>query len=155
MPKRSMIGVLAAAVLTLGAATAFGQKPEFGTAAEAKALLERAIPLVKADKKAAFAKFLSGEDNFKDRDLYVFCLNSADGIINAAPPAVLGKACATIVDKAGDKFCQRIWDTAKEGTISEVSYMFPRPGSDTPVKKISYVTKVADQVCGVGYYPPQ
>jgi len=41
---------------------------------------------------------------------------------------------------------------AEQGTISEVAYMWPRPGSDIPVKKITYVTKVTDQICGVGYY---
>jgi hypothetical protein len=30
--------------------------------------------------------------------------------------------------------------------------MWPRPGSDTPVQKITFVTKVTDQICGVGYY---
>ena len=37
--------------------------------------------------------------------------------------------------------------------LAEVDYFWPRPGADTtPVQKVSYVTKVADQVCGVGYY---
>jgi len=37
--------------------------------------------------------------------------------------------------------------------LTEVSYMFPRPGADTtPVEKISFVTKVVDLGCGVGYY---
>jgi hypothetical protein len=30
--------------------------------------------------------------------------------------------------------------------------MWPRPGEDEPVQKVAYVTKVDDQVCGVGYY---
>ena len=42
---------------------------------------------------------------------------------------------------------------AVEGKITEVSYMFPRPGAEaTPVEKVSFVTKVGDQLCGVGYY---
>ena len=40
-----------------------------------------------------------------------------------------------------------------EGEITEVSYMFPRPGADkTPVPKVSLVTRVGDLGCGVGYY---
>jgi hypothetical protein len=41
-----------------------------------------------------------------------------------------------------------------EGQITEVSYMFPRPGPDkTPVQKVSLVTRVSDDMgCGVGYY---
>jgi hypothetical protein len=36
--------------------------------------------------------------------------------------------------------------------VNEVSYSFPRPGTTAPAPKLSYVTRVADQVCGVGYY---
>jgi hypothetical protein len=40
-----------------------------------------------------------------------------------------------------------------EGQITEVSYMFAKPGSDpTPVPKVSFVTRVGDLGCGVGYY---
>ena len=42
---------------------------------------------------------------------------------------------------------------AKPDAIAEVSYFWPRPGADTtPVEKISFVTRVASQICGVGYY---
>jgi hypothetical protein len=30
--------------------------------------------------------------------------------------------------------------------------MWPRPGKDEPVQKVTYVTKAGDQVCAVGYY---
>jgi hypothetical protein len=30
--------------------------------------------------------------------------------------------------------------------------MWPRPGQTDPVPKVSYFTKVGDQVCAVGYY---
>jgi hypothetical protein len=40
-----------------------------------------------------------------------------------------------------------------EGQITEVTYVWPRPGPDkTPVPKVSSVTKVGDLGCGVGYY---
>ena len=43
-------------------------------------------------------------------------------------------------------------DVAREGSVSEIRYLFPRPGSTVPVPKVSFVTRVGDQVCGVGYY---
>jgi hypothetical protein len=52
--------------------TAFAQG-QFGTAAEAKAMLEKAVTELKANEAAALAKFTKGEGGFKDRDLYVFC----------------------------------------------------------------------------------
>jgi hypothetical protein len=42
-----------------------------------------------------------------------------------------------------------------EGTISEVSYVFARPGDPKPVPKVSFITRVGDLYCGVGYTSPQ
>ena len=41
---------------------------------------------------------------------------------------------------------------ATEGTIREVTYCWPRTGSDKPLEKTAFYTKAGDQVCGVGYY---
>ena len=41
---------------------------------------------------------------------------------------------------------------ATEGKVSEVTYWWPRPGSDKPLEKTSFYTKVEDQICDVGYY---
>ncbi len=41
---------------------------------------------------------------------------------------------------------------APEGTINEVTYRWPRPGSDKPVEKTTFYTKAGDQICGVGYF---
>jgi signal transduction histidine kinase len=152
MLHKLVIGATSAAALTFST-VAFAQQPQFGTATEARTLLERAIPLVKADKAAAFAKFLSGADGFKFLDLYVFCFNSTDGRINVGTPEEIGKDARTFVDKGGVRFGERMLSQAREGRIIEVGYMFPRPGSDVLVPKVSFVTKVADQICGVGYYP--
>jgi signal transduction histidine kinase len=138
-----------AAIAMLGAAAA--AQGQFGSAAEAKALLEKAIAAVKADKAKALADFNAGAGGFKDRDLYVFCAGP-DGIITAHP-SIKGQQIKSLVDKNGKKLGEEIVANAAEGKIAEVSYMWPRPGADTtPVAKVSFVTKVADQVCGVGYY---
>jgi len=144
-----MIGAVSAAALTFSAASAQAQS---GTAAEAKAMLDKAVVAVKADKAKALAMFLKGEGGFKDRDLYPFCFNIADGITVAAPPSVLGKDVRTIKDPTGKAYGVDIYNAAKEGTYTEVSYNFPRPGETTPSPKISFVTKVGDLGCGVGYY---
>ena len=55
-------------------------------------------------------------------------------------------------DKTGKAMGEEMLKVAQEGKVAEVSYMWPRPGGTDPVQKVTYVTKVADQVCGVGYY---
>ena len=40
-----------------------------------------------------------------------------------------------------------------EGQITEVSYLAPKPGTTAPaVPKVTFVTRVNDLVCAVGYY---
>jgi signal transduction histidine kinase len=132
------------------AVTITARAGEFGTAAEAKAMLEKAVKALKADKAGALASFTKGEGGFKDRDLYPFC-GGADGMFTAHP-SLVGKSLKDLKDKTGKPLGEEIYKVAKEGQISEVSYMWPRPGTTEPVQKVSYVTKVGDQVCAVGYY---
>jgi len=142
---------MAAAALLWGAA--FAQAQQFGTAAEAKAMLDRAIAELKANEAAALAKF-NDKDNkqFRDRDLYVFCFNTSDGKFMAHPnPALMGTDIRALKVK-DDPLGQRIFDQVKEATVSTVSYSFPKPGTTDPVPKESYVTRVGSQGCGVGYY---
>ena len=138
---------LAAALLAISSPVFAGN---FGTAEEAKAMLEKAVVAIKANKTEALAQFVKGEGGFKDRDLYPFC-GGPDGNFTAHPTLV-GKSLKGLKDKAGKALGEEIYATAKEGAISEVSYMWPRPGSTEPVPKVSYATKVDDQVCAVGYY---
>ena len=123
---------------------------DFGTAKEAKAMLERAVVEMKKDSPAAIAKFNKGEDGFRDRDLYVFCA-TPDGITTAHPTHV-GTNLKQLKDKNGKAFGAEMFKVAREGKLSRVTYAWPKPGSDKPVPKVTYVTKVAGQVCGVGYY---
>ena len=59
------------------ATIAFAAPAPYGTAEEARALLEKAVVALKADKAKALALFNSGEDGFRDRDLYVFCADAS------------------------------------------------------------------------------
>jgi signal transduction histidine kinase len=142
-----LAGVLSIMVMA-GAATAIAA--EYGTSAEAKAMLEKATAAVKADKSKALAMFAKGEGGFKDRDLYPFC-GGPDGNFTAHP-TLAGKSMKELKDKAGKPLGEEMYKVAAEGKISEVTYMWPRPGSNDPVQKVTFVTKVGDQVCAVGYY---
>ena len=145
---KSIVGAVCALILTAAAPLALAA--DFGTAAEARAMLDKAVAAVKANKAAALSQFAKGEGGFKDRDLYPFC-GGPDGIFTAHP-SLTGKSMKDLKDKADQPLGARFYDSAKEGSVSEVAYLWPRPGSTDPVKKVSLVTKVADQVCAVGYY---
>ncbi len=147
MARTMVKGVLAFVIL--GAAL-LAHAADFGSAAEARAMLDKAAAALKADKATALAQFTKGEGGFKDRDLYPFC-GGPDGTFTAHPTLV-GKSLKELKDKTGKPLGEEIYKAAKEGKVSEVSYMWPRPGTTEPVQKVSFVTKVGDQVCAVGYY---
>ena len=144
------LGFVLASVLFVAVATLVAAQAQYGTAAEAKAMLEKAVGAVKANKTKALAEFTKGEGGFKDRDLYPYC-GGPDGNFTAHP-SLTGKSLKDLKDKAGKPFGADMYKVATEGKISEVSYMWPRPGQTEPVKKELYFTKVGDQICAVGFY---
>ena len=148
---RNLAFVVGYAVIQMLSTTALVWAADFGTAEEAKAMLERAVAAVKEDKAKALDMFNKGEGGFKDRDLYVFCANASDGVLTAHPH-LKGEHLQDIVGKKGYPLGKEIMQKATEGKISEVSYWWPRPGSDKPLEKHTFYTKVADQNCGVGFY---
>ena len=144
---------LATAAALLGAGATFAHAQQFGTEAEAKAMLNRAVAEMKKDETAAIAKFADKENkDFRDRDLYVFCWRMSDAFVTAHPnPQVAGTDMRNLKVK-DDPLGQRLHDAAKEGTVSSVSYNFPKPGTTEPVPKESFVTRIGGQSCAVGYY---
>jgi signal transduction histidine kinase len=141
-----------AAVLVFLTSTAIpAAQSQFGSEKEARAMLEKAVAAVKANKDKALEMFNKGEGGFKDRDLYVFCANASDGVLTAHP-YLKGEHLQDIVGKKGYPLGKEIMQNATEGKISEVRYFWPRPGSETPLEKHTFYTKVAGQNCGVGFY---
>ena len=167
MFRSFIIAAASAAVLTFSA-TAFAKKPDHGTADEAKAMLMKAVAALKADKQKTLDLINEGEGGgFFDRDLYGFCANVGDGKAvalgnpfawpwNSNARQLLGVDTRTLKDSTGKAFGQELYDAYQKpvGQITEVSYMWVRPGPDkTPVQKVSFATRVSDDLgCGVGYY---
>jgi len=155
MIRSFMMAAACSAALALSSA-AFAQQQG---AAEAKAMLSKAVAAVKADKVKALDMFNKGEGGFLDRDLYPFCVDSGDGKIvavgNPNAKQIIGQDLRTLKDSTGKSFGVEQFAAAQkpEGELTEVSYLFSKPGADpTPVAKVSFTTKVGDLVCGVGYY---
>ena len=125
--------------------------PDFGTPQEAAAMLARAIGEIKADKLNAIARFNSNDAHFRDRDLFVFCFNRDDGQVTAHE-ALVGRNVRTLRDASGKAFGEEMHRQAREGQVSEVTFVSPVPGKVEQAIRRSYVTAVGDQVCGVSSY---
>ena len=157
MVRTFMIAAACVAVLMVSP-TAFAQD-KFGTADEAKAMLVKAAAALKADKTKTLELINKGEGGFLDRDIYPFCFELSDGKILAVASnnakQFLGTDIRALKDATGKVYGPELHAAAQkpDGQITEVSYMFPRPGANTtPVSKVAFVTKASDLGCGVGYY---
>ena len=150
MNRRVLTSALAIFALVIGGTLTVAQ--QFGTAAEAKAMLEKAVAALKGNEADALAKFNSPTGGFRDRDLYVFCFDMTSGKFNAhVNPALVGTDVRAL--KVGTQAVgEMVFAAAKDGTVTTVDYDFPKPGTTQPVPKESYVTRVGNEGCGVGYY---
>jgi hypothetical protein len=83
--NRSLLAfILVALAMLFSAGATIAQQS--GTAAEAKAMFDRSVVALKANKAAALSEFNDKNNKqFHDRDLYVFCYNMSDGKFTAHP----------------------------------------------------------------------
>ncbi len=135
-----------------GAAWAAGKK---GTAAEAKAMLKRAVAAMKADKMKALESFTAGTHGFKDRDLFVFCARKSDRIMVAHGgwPRLVGVKMSKLTTRKGRRIGDEMLSNAKPGKFKTIKFQAWVRGSKKPRSKVTFLTEVAGHACGVGYYP--
>jgi signal transduction histidine kinase len=161
MPLYSRRHIGRALALAAGAAllasSAQAQMAKSGTADDAKAMLDKTVAAIKADKAKTLAEINAGTNGFFVGDIYPFCWNLSDGknvaVANPNAKGLIGKDIRMLKDPTGDAFGAKIYAAAKEGQVNEVSYKFPKPGPDkTPVPKVAFITAVDGLGCGVGYY---
>ena len=133
------------------AASAIAQS--FGSAEEARAMLDRAVVALKSDEAKALREFNDAENKeFHDRDLYVSCFNIADGKFTAAPSAMLGTDIRTF-NVGDDPIGQKAFDAVQgtpEGNVVTMDFNFPKAGK--PAVKESLEARVGNQGCGVSFY---
>jgi hypothetical protein len=143
------------ALMLLWSAAAVGAQ-QFGTADEARAMLDRAIGVLKSDDATALSQFNDpGNKQFRDHDLYVFCYNMSDGKITAyESPALLNVDLRTLSLK-DDPIGKRTYEAAEnapEGSVVTVDYKLPKPGTTVPAPKQTVEARVGKQSCGVTYF---
>ena len=147
--------LLAAVCSSILSITSFAD--EFGTKEEAAALLDRAVALLRVDKNRALDLFTTGDGGLIQKDLYVFCF-APDGTVIAHPNLVGVNAFDNdLVDVQGTQLGEAFFNAARAGGTGEATYQYTRPttGTDKEFTKTALMTRVAGQVCGVGYYNPE
>ena len=148
--------ILALAALTSFLRVASIAAQQLGTADEAKGMLDRAIAALKSDEPSALSKFNDPSDQqFHDRDLYVFCFDASDGKITADSSTGLRGIDIRTLKLKDDPMGQRAYDIVQNAppeSVRTLDYSFPKPGTMEPAPKQFLETRVGNQGCGIAYY---
>jgi len=155
MKARTLASACAAVVLAWS--TASFSEPQLASAADGKAMLDRAIAALKANEGAALKAFNDEKNkDFRDRDLYVYCFSLPDGNFTAyQSPVLIGTNIKELKIPPNDPVGQRAYDAvakAAEGEIVTFVYDFPKPGTKASAPKETLEVRVGKQACGVSYF---
>jgi len=151
---RIMLFVPVFATLSLISTANLASAEQFGTADEARAMLDRAVTALKSDEAAALRAFSDPNNKqFHDRDLYVSCFDTSNGRFTAFPGAGMIGIDVRTFKLGDDPIGQRAFDAIRgtqEGAVATMDYNFPKSGK--PALKQSLETRIGNQGCGVAYY---
>ena len=139
-------------ILGLLCTTSKSYSVEFGTEEEAKAMLDRAVNLMKFNELFALEQMTEGAGGFKVKDLYPLCVN-AKGIL-VGHPVNVGFNLLEFVDTDGKNVGEEFLKVAQENKISKVTYKLARitTEDEKEFEKTALVTKVKKYICAVGFY---
>jgi hypothetical protein len=149
--------VLALTLPALLSVSSASNAQQFGTAQEARAMLDRAVTALK-DNQAVAIKAFNDEKNkeFRLHDLYIYCFNVNDGKFTAYESSMLlGVNIRELKLPPNDPIGQRAYDAiheAPEGDFVTLEYKLPKPGTKEPVTKEFLETRVGNQACGITYF---
>jgi signal transduction histidine kinase len=153
MIRRYTIAAMLAAGLALPAVSgALAQEEERASPEEARAMLDQAVEhYEEVGREQAIADFNEPEGDFRDRDLYVFCVGPDDTMI--AHPSVVGMDVTTLTDAEGQEIGNEIIRIGREEGGGTLDYRWENPTTGEVEDKSTYIEPVGDDVvCAVGYY---
>jgi signal transduction histidine kinase len=127
---------------------------EFGTAAEAQALVKKAVQLIKAEgRDKAFVEINNPKGKFVDRDLYIFVYDmNGKCVAHGFNPKMIGKELIEMKDTDGKYFVKERVEIAKTKGNGWQDYKFTDPITKKIEPKSAYVERVENLIVGCGVY---
>lgn len=149
----TLIARMCAALLLILTGEAMADETR-GTAAEAKAMVARAIAAYDAQGTAVFADMSAPSTQFRDRDLYVFVIGPDNLLVaHGVDAGRIGSNTAETLDSTGKAFGKEMIDKATEQGLW-IDYLWPDPLTGRDVQKSSWVVRYAGYIFGCGIYKP-
>jgi hypothetical protein len=147
---RRTLGALALGALFAGVA----QAAEQGSAAEAEAMVKKAVIFMKASgPEKAYDEFTNGK-SFKDRDLYVVVYDlNGKNLAHGSNTRLVGKDMLDAKDPDGKPIVKMFVDLAKtKGKGWVDGYKFMNPTTQKMQNKALYLERVGEVFVGTGIY---
>ena len=125
-----------------------------GTAAEAEAMVKKAVAMAKAKgNDAAFAEVNNKNGQFTDRDLYVFVYDISGKVVaHGQNPKMIGKELIDMKDADGKAFVKERVEIAMTKGSGWQDYKFTNPLTKRIEHKRAYVERHEDLIFGSGIY---
>ena len=138
MTKKT-ISLIAICLLASTAAFAESNTPKENTHAAIKKYVQAAAKYI-AKHGPSCEEF--AEKDWRSGDYYIFVTGPDDKELCHPNKDMIGKSASEIVDSNGKKVGTELVEAAKKKGGGWVDYVWPRPGTTTPVAKSSYSMSV-------------
>ena len=152
---RILTAFAAVLALMIGMPAAAQDKSK-GTAAEATAMVEKAIAHIKkVGRDKAFADFSSKQPPWVDRDLYVVVYDMKGKVLaHGANEKMIGKDLIDLRDSDGKYFVKERVDMMSKGPTAKgwQDYKFMNPVSRQIEQKSMFIHRFEDLIVGCGIY---
>lgn len=121
------------------------------------ALVNQAVQLIHTDGENAFERFAKKGTMWRESDQYLFVGDTAGNMLfNGGDRSLEGQNLFDTKDANGKFFTQAFIETVTTRGSGWVDYMWPKPGQETPERKMSYLreAKLGDKTLfvGAGFY---
>ncbi len=132
----------------------FAFAAEFGSAAEAEAMVKKAITYLKANgKDKGLAEISNPKGQFIDRDLYIFVYDLKGKCVgHGFNQKMIGKDLLAMQDVDGKPYVKERVEIANSKGSGWQDYKFTNPLSKKIEAKSAYVQKYDDLIVGCGIY---
>lgn len=157
MDRKSFVKVVLGAVVLPLAFTGVAQASDYGTQAEAEAMVKKAVAYIKANgADKAYDEFTNGK-SFKDRDLYIFAYDmTGKNLAHGANAKLVGKDLSGLKDPDGKLILPPLLELLKtKGKGWGPEFKFRNPVTQKMENKVVYVERVGETWIGCGAYKAQ
>ncbi len=144
LEKGTNPGLLVLCLLTLLSCKQKGTDTEHATPSEVVAKVRKAAQLLETNGLSGLSQLRDATSEYSWKDTYVFSFNCDEDRVLANPafPDKVGGDIKQHTDYNGFQYGQEMCAGKNNPNGIWVEYVWPRPGSEEPLRKISYVMTV-------------